>query len=116
VEVERCRRGRVPAGLGVLGGSGAFRGGDGQWLGSSDIDPRGREVAGRMRQMQHWSGMRRRRRAEAARILDFQASQARMKRLPHCIAHPMRMPSLDSPPFVLGTPSPLSSDLKKSVP
>ena len=50
---------------------------------------------------------------EVARILDFQASQAEDEAIAHCIAHPMRMPSPDSPPFVLGTPSPSSSDLAK---
>src|SRR5882724_6842910 len=50
-------------------------------------------------------------RAEAARILDFQASQAKDEAIAYCIAHPLRMPSLDSPPFILGTPSPSSSDL-----
>ena len=52
-------------------------------------------------------------RAEAARILDFQASQVEDEAIEYCIAHPMRMPTPDSPPFVLGTPSPSSSDLEE---
>ncbi len=52
-------------------------------------------------------------RAEAARILDFQASQDEDEAIAYCLAHPIRMPSPDSPPFVLGTPSPSSSDLEE---
>src|SRR5258705_2560650 len=52
-------------------------------------------------------------RAEAARILDFQVSQAEDEAIEYCLAHPIRMPTPDSPPFVLGTPSPSSSDLEE---
>jgi len=52
-------------------------------------------------------------RAEATRILDFQASQDEDEAIAYCIAHPIRMPTPDSPPFVLGTPSPSSSDLEE---
>ncbi len=52
-------------------------------------------------------------RAEEARIRDFQASQDEDEAIAYCIAHPIRMPTPDSPPFVLGTPSPSSSDLEE---
>jgi len=52
-------------------------------------------------------------RAEAARVRDFQASQDEDEAIAYCIAHPIRMPTPDSPPFVLGTPSPSSSDLEE---
>jgi len=52
-------------------------------------------------------------RAEAARVLDFQVSQAEDEAIEYCLAHPIRMPTPDSPPFVLGTPSPSSSDLEE---
>ncbi len=52
-------------------------------------------------------------RADAARVRDFQASQDEDEAIAYCIAHPIRMPTPDSPPFVLGTPSPSSSDLEE---
>src|SRR5258707_10841692 len=52
-------------------------------------------------------------RAEVARILDFQASQDEDEAITYCLAHPIRMPTPDSPPFALGTPSPSSSDLEE---
>jgi len=52
-------------------------------------------------------------RAEASRILDFQASEVEDEAIAYCIAHPIRMPTPDSPPFILGTPSPSSSDLEE---
>src|SRR5258705_13664995 len=52
-------------------------------------------------------------RAEAAHILDFQVSQDEDEAITYCLAHPIRMPSPDSPPFMLGTPSPSSSDLEE---